>query len=274
MSLATITSGAQLADVTVAQLFAARLAERPSKTAYHQKRHGAWTAVTWDTYAQRVVNLASALQRAGLQRGDRVAIMGDSSQEWLIADMAIMCAGGVMVGVYFTSSPEEVAYCFSDSGAKFAFVGGEQQLRVVLASGQAERLSGIIVLDPKWKRDPAASAKSLADFVGAEKVESRHISAEGDRSGQDERSRQHRIYVRDDRESEGCDADASVHSCWCSLRHHVLDPACARTSIAWWCICRCRTLWRARRRRRCRSLPMSFLISGRRQRTSLKRSKR
>jgi long-chain acyl-CoA synthetase len=170
MSLATITSGAQLADVTVAQLFAARLAEWPSKTAYHQKRYGAWTAVTWDTYAQRVVNLASALQRAGLQRGDRVAIMGDSSQEWLIADMAIMCAGGVMVGVYFTSSPEEVASCFSDSGAKFAFVGGEQQLRVVLASGQAERLSGIIVLDPKWKRDPAASAKSLADFVGAEKV--------------------------------------------------------------------------------------------------------
>jgi long-chain acyl-CoA synthetase len=90
MSLATITSGAQLADVTVAQLFAARLAEWPSKTAYHQKRYGAWTAVTWDTYAQRVVNLASALQRAGLQRGDRVAIMGDSSQEWLIADMAIM----------------------------------------------------------------------------------------------------------------------------------------------------------------------------------------
>lgn len=99
MNVAAITSGAQLAETTVAQLLAARLAERPGKIAYHQKRHGAWTAVTWGAYAQRVVNLSSALRRAGLERGDRVAIMGDSSDRWLIADMATMCAGGVMVGV-------------------------------------------------------------------------------------------------------------------------------------------------------------------------------
>jgi long-chain acyl-CoA synthetase len=171
MKIAAVTSGAQLSESTVAQLFAARLSERPSKIAYHQKRHGAWTGVTWRAYAQRVVNLASALQRAGLQRGDRVAIMGDSSQEWLIADMAIMCAGGVMVGVYFTSSPEEVAYCLGDSGAKFVFVGGEQQLRIVMASGQAEQLDGIIVLDAEWKKRPTASAQAMADFLGDENVD-------------------------------------------------------------------------------------------------------
>lgn len=171
MNIAAVTSGAMLANSTVAQLFAARLAEKSGKTAFHQKRHGAWTGVTWNVYAQRVVNLASALQRAGLQRGDRVAIMGDSSQEWLIADMAIMCAGGVMVGVYFTSSPEEVAYCLSDSGAKFAFVGGEQQLRIVLACGLVDQLSGIIVLDPEWKGPSTPSAQALANFVGPENVD-------------------------------------------------------------------------------------------------------
>jgi long-chain acyl-CoA synthetase len=171
MNVAAITSGAQLADTTVAQLLAARLAERPDKIALQQKRHSVWTAMTWGAYAQRVVNLASALRRAGLERGDRVAIMGDSSEEWLIADMATMCAGGVMVGVYFTSSPEEVAYCFTDSGAKFAFGGGEPQLRIVLASGRAEQLRGIIVLDPDWTGEASASIKSLADFVGAHDVD-------------------------------------------------------------------------------------------------------
>ncbi|QOZ72552.1 AMP-dependent synthetase/ligase [Bradyrhizobium arachidis] len=171
MNVAEMTSGAQLADTTVVQLLAARLAERPEKIALQQKRHGAWTAMTWSAYAQRVVNLASALRRAGLERGDRVAIMGDSSEEWLIADMATMCAGGVMVGVYFTSSPEEVAYCFTDSGAKFAFVGGEPQLLIVLASGRAEQLRGIIVLDPDWTGEASASIKSLAGFVGAHDVD-------------------------------------------------------------------------------------------------------
>src|SRR6478609_2020693 len=124
MNVAEMTSGAQLADTTVVQLLAARLAERPDKIALQQKRHGAWTAMTWGAYAQRVVNLASALRRAGLERGDRVAIMGDSSEEWLIADMARLRAGGLGVGFSFPPPPEDGPYFFTDSGANSAFAGG------------------------------------------------------------------------------------------------------------------------------------------------------
>lgn len=159
MNVESITSGAQLAGMTVPQLLNARRLERPDMVAFQQKRRGEWAAVTWAEYAQKVVNLADALQRAGLQRGDRVAIMGDASQEWLIADMATMCAGGVMVGVYFTSSPEEVAYYLSDSGASFIFVGSENQLRIVLSSGQSRNVRKIIVLDPEWK--PASESEAV-----------------------------------------------------------------------------------------------------------------
>ncbi|WFU55185.1 AMP-binding protein [Bradyrhizobium pachyrhizi] len=167
MNVDAITSGAELAEVTVPQLFNARLADRPDAVAYQRKRHGEWMAVTWKDYAQRVANLASALQRAGLGRGDRVAIMGDASQEWLIADMATMCAGGVMVGVYFTSSPEEVAYCLKDSGATFAFAGSEEQLHVILGSGQSSGLKTIIVLDPDWAGDAVPdNVVALDGFCG------------------------------------------------------------------------------------------------------------
>jgi long-chain acyl-CoA synthetase len=162
MNVESITSGAQLAGMTVPQLLNARRLERPDTVAFQQKRRGEWIRTTWKEYAQKVVNLAEALQRAGLQRGDRVAIMGDASQEWLIADMATMCAGGVMVGVYFTSSPEEVAYCLNDSGASFIFVGSENQLRIVLASGQSENVRKIIVLDPDWK--PAAESETVVSL--------------------------------------------------------------------------------------------------------------
>lgn len=165
MNVQSISSGSQLAGITVPQLLNARRLERPDTIAFKQKRHGVWNAVTWREYAQKVADLATSLQRAGLQRGDRVAIMGDASQEWLIADMATICAGGVMVGVYFTSSPEEVAYYLQDSGASFIFVGNESQLRIALASGQSDKLRKVVVLDPAWK----ASGKpdnvvSLAEF--------------------------------------------------------------------------------------------------------------
>ena len=173
MNVESLTSGAQFTDITIPQLFRARRMERPAVTAYYQKRHGDWIAVTWKEYSDRVAMLATALQREGLQRGDRAAIMGDVAQEWLIADMATLCAGAVMVGVYFTSSPEEVAYYLSDSGSRFAFVGGEMQLGILLASGQAEKLKRIIVLDPDWtpQGGGAANVVSLKEFCGNTKVD-------------------------------------------------------------------------------------------------------
>lgn len=173
MDVQSVASGSQLAGITVPQLFNARRLERPDTVAFKQKRHGEWSAVTWKEYAQKVADLSSALQRAGLQRGDRVAIMGDASQEWLIADMATICAGGVMVGVYFTSSPEEVAYYLQDSGASFAFVGNESQLRIVLASGQSNDLRKVVVLDPAWK----SSGKS-GNVVALDEFSDRHVDVD------------------------------------------------------------------------------------------------
>jgi long-chain acyl-CoA synthetase len=165
MNVQSISSGSQLAGITVPQLLNARRLERADTIAFKQKRHGVWNAVTWREYAQKVADLATSLQRAGLQRGDRVAIMGDASQEWLIADMATICAGGIMVGVYFTSSPEEVAYYLQDSGASFIFVGNESQLRIALASGQSDKLRKVIVLDPTWKASGKSdNIVSLAEF--------------------------------------------------------------------------------------------------------------
>lgn len=172
MNVESLTSGAQLVDVTIPQLLSARRAERMDVPAYHQKRHGKWTAVTWKEYSDRVVSLAVAMQKAGLERGDRVAIMGDVAQEWLIADMATICSGAVMVGVYFTSSPEEVAYYLTDSGSTFIFVGNEVQLGIVMASGQADKLKKIIVLHPDWKgTGAAANVVSLKDFCGTAPVD-------------------------------------------------------------------------------------------------------
>ena len=123
MSAEGFASGAQLADVTIPQLLSRRRVELSDEIAFKQKRRGEWIATTWKQYSDEVAKLAATLQKAGFERGDRAAIMGDVSQEWLLADMAIICAGGIMVGVYFTSSAEEVGYYLGDSGTSFMFVG-------------------------------------------------------------------------------------------------------------------------------------------------------
>jgi len=85
-----------------------------------------------------------------LEPEDRVAIIGDSRPEWLYADLGNLSVNGVSVGVYTTSSPEEVKYHLSHSEARFFFVEDEEQLDKVLEiRDQLPKLEKVIVMDMK-----------------------------------------------------------------------------------------------------------------------------
>src|SRR5438034_4500513 len=53
----------------------------------------AW--LTWAEVDQRVTALAAGLTRLGVAPGDRVAILCSTRVEWILADFAVMCAGGI-----------------------------------------------------------------------------------------------------------------------------------------------------------------------------------
>jgi fatty-acyl-CoA synthase len=83
------------------------------------------------TYAEwrlRARRFASALRRAGLQRGDRVAFLALNSEPLLLAHFAVPLAGGVLVAINTRLSAAEVAYIVEHSGASFLFYSPELAL--------------------------------------------------------------------------------------------------------------------------------------------------
>lgn len=82
---------------------------------------GAWTPVSTQTILQRVSNLACAIRDAGLQRGDRVALIAHDCVDWIIADFATFFAGCVVVPIYPTQALDHTAYILKDSDAKLLF---------------------------------------------------------------------------------------------------------------------------------------------------------
>jgi len=73
------------------------------------------------TYAQlwrEVLDLAAALREAGVEPGDRVALLAPNTIEFPRAYYAIIAAGGVVVPVHLLLTPPEIAYILRDSGAK------------------------------------------------------------------------------------------------------------------------------------------------------------
>lgn len=117
-------------------------------TAQHFHDAGQWYPVGWGTYARLVSDLAAGLIDLGLRPGDRVAILSETRREWSYADLAIMSAGGVSVGVFPSLGLGAIADVLERVGARFCMVDTPARLDVV--AGVADRvptLERVVVFD-------------------------------------------------------------------------------------------------------------------------------
>jgi len=107
-----------------------------------------WRGTTWGQLADRVRAVAAGLVAAGIEKGDRVALMSGTRLEWTIADLAILAAGAVTVPIYETSSVGQCEWILSDSGTKVAFAGTADHAKTLdAARAQAGDLAEVFVFD-------------------------------------------------------------------------------------------------------------------------------
>src|SRR5580692_3609476 len=105
---------------------------------------GRWDDVTAGQFHDDVTALAKGLVAAGIEPGDRVALMSRTRYEWTLADYAIWSAGAVTVPVYETSSAEQIEWILRDSGARAAFAE---------TSAHADLIRSVNSLDHLWVMD-------------------------------------------------------------------------------------------------------------------------
>jgi len=113
---------------TAPKIFRETVRKHQDRVAMRKKEHGLWHDLTWNDYYRMAKWVGSGLLALGLEKGDTVSIIGDNCPEWVIADMAIQCAGGIVVGIYATNAWQQVEYVIQNSESKFFFVENEEQL--------------------------------------------------------------------------------------------------------------------------------------------------
>jgi long-chain acyl-CoA synthetase len=94
-----------------------------------------WHTWTWAEAFDEARRMAAALERLGLEPGDRVGLISRNCAHWVLADMAIILAGLVSVPVYPTAKADTVRQILEHSGCRACFVGKIDQA--------AERLAGV-----------------------------------------------------------------------------------------------------------------------------------
>ena len=138
---------------TVPKLFWAVVQHRADTVAMTFKEHGIWKPITWREYGRRACLTGLGLVSLGLKPGELVTILSDSIPEWLFADMGAMGVGAVSVGIYPTSSTDQVSYILNDSGSAYLFVEDEEQLDKFLERrDQLPAIRKVIVFDMEGLR--------------------------------------------------------------------------------------------------------------------------
>lgn len=95
-----------------------RVREFPDAPLFAVPEGEGWRDVSTTEFHRDVVAVAKGLAAAGVQPGDRIAFIAQTSYEWTLVDFALWFAGAVMVPVYETSSAAQIAWIIEDSGAK------------------------------------------------------------------------------------------------------------------------------------------------------------
>jgi long-chain acyl-CoA synthetase len=128
------------------------------------QRDGRWEDVTWREFGEQVRDVAKGLIAAGVQAGDRVALQARTRYEWTVVDFAIWTAGAVVVPVYETSSPDQVAWVLSDSGATAMIVEkGEHASAVDSVRDQAPDLGPVYVIEDDALGTLSAAGSEVPD---------------------------------------------------------------------------------------------------------------
>ena len=109
----------------------------------------AYAPQSWTVVAEAVSRLARALRAQGIRAGDRVVLVSENRPEWLIADLAIMAAGGITVPTYTTNTHRDHLHILENSQARGAVVSTARLAKTFLpAAHQADALEFVVTIEP------------------------------------------------------------------------------------------------------------------------------
>ena len=121
-----------------------------SKEAFRYIEDDRWVSLSWSQTKDKAFQLAAGLLALGIEPEDRVAIASSTRMEWILADLAIMCAAGATTTIYPSTQHEDVRYILADSQSKVVFAEDDLQVKKVLDHlEELPQLVTIVQLDGK-----------------------------------------------------------------------------------------------------------------------------
>ncbi|MFL5819607.1 MAG: AMP-dependent synthetase/ligase [Solirubrobacteraceae bacterium] len=149
---------------TIADLLPRAADKHADRTAVRYKRAGEWHAVSFEEVGRIVREIGLGLIALGIEPGDRVCILSQTRPEWTYCDFAIPSAGGVVVPIYPTNSPEECEWVAGNSDARAVVCENPAQLgKVAEIRERLPQLRTVIVIESGGDTGDAISLEEVRE---------------------------------------------------------------------------------------------------------------
>ncbi len=103
---------------TLSRLFLNTCRVHSKPALFLAKLEGSYALISTAEAETRVREFSLGLRELGLRPGDKAVLLSENRPEWVMTDLAILCAGGVTVPIYTSLLPEQIKYIINDSDAR------------------------------------------------------------------------------------------------------------------------------------------------------------
>ena len=143
-----------LLQYTIPQLLRWRVQKSGDKVALREKDFGYWNTFTWKEYYDYVHKTALGLEKIGLKKDDKLALISDNIPEMLIVAVGTHVIGGISAGIYQTSLPDEIAKILEYLDVSVVFCDDQEQVdKLIEVRDQIPKVKRVLYEDPRGMRD-------------------------------------------------------------------------------------------------------------------------
>lgn len=134
---------------SIPMLFENSVARFGSNPLMWEKRDGRYRGTTYGETRERVHRCAAGFLALGLERGDRVALIAEGRNDWVVAELGILYAGGVNVPLSVKIEERaDLQFRIAHAGCRMAVVSGNHAGKIMEIRDSLPDLQTVIVLDP------------------------------------------------------------------------------------------------------------------------------
>ncbi|MFO7977986.1 MAG: AMP-binding protein, partial [Bacteroidales bacterium] len=135
-------------------LFEASVEKYSENVLLWEKRQNEYRGITYKEAAERVRDLCAGFLKMGIQKGDRVALISEGRNDWVVGELALLFCGAVSVPLSVKiEEPADLSFRLHHSGCKGVIVSGNHKHKVFGLQDQLPQLEFAVLLDEMEAED-------------------------------------------------------------------------------------------------------------------------